>query len=121
MSSLIEHFLFRRVNTHAVVEFSLSTKELLLTLAPWHDLNDTITAQFCDFKITSQWIDAEDTEDHYLPWDIIAFDCDALESDRWAFCLHCSAIEYGFESMWPVVLSDEDSNRSPEDLVIGDG
>ncbi|MGI2905988.1 hypothetical protein [Tolypothrix sp. VBCCA 56010] len=106
MLTKIEEFMFQGRNfTHAVVEFALTQDKLLLTIAPWCDLNSTFSAEFYDYKITSLSVDPNPDEhtDLNLPWDIIGFDSYELESNRWEFVLHCDDIEYVFESSFPTL------------------
>lgn len=105
MLSKIEEFMFQGRNfTHAVVEFALTQDKLLLTVAPWYDLNSTISAEFCDYKITylSVATDPDEYTDLNLPLDIIGFDSYELELNCWKFVLHCNDIEYIFESSFPI-------------------
>lgn len=39
-----------------------------------------------------------------LPWDIIGFDCYAIDSVKWRFVLHCDSIEICFESKWTKLI-----------------
>jgi len=106
MLTKIEEFMFQGDNfTHAVVEFALTQHKLLLTVAPWGDLNSTLSAEFSDYKITSLSVDPNPDEHNWnLPWDIIGFDSYELQSNRWEFVLHCDCIEYAFESNFPILI-----------------
>lgn len=52
-SSKIEQLLFRRKRTHAVIEFAWTPNKLLLTVAPWVELNDKLIVEFAEFEMTS--------------------------------------------------------------------
>ena len=105
MLTKIEQVMFRECNvTHAVVGFALTQDKLLLTVAPWNDLAFLLSAEFPAFKITSLDVYPDEPIDLNLPWDIIGFNSDAIDSERWEFVLHCDSIEYSFESKWPVLI-----------------
>jgi hypothetical protein len=58
--------------------------------------------EFRDARVTSVEVYA-DPGDLDPPWDIIGFDAYDVGGGRWRFVLHCDAIEWCFESAWPVV------------------
>ena len=103
MSSAIEHGLYGDRGTHGVFEFALAPKCMRLRVAPWEEPASWVQAVFFDAKLASveEYADEEDGLD--LPWDIIGFDSYELWSGRWRFVLHCSAVEWCFESEWPVI------------------
>jgi len=86
--------------THAVIEFALTPDKLLLTVAPWIELSDRISAEFAEFEITALEVYPDEPSDMNLPWDIIGFDCYAINSVKWRFVLHCDSIEICFVSKW---------------------
>jgi hypothetical protein len=101
MATPIESFLFAELGVHAVIEFTQSEHSIRLRVAPWESVESWREAIFGQAKITSIDVYADDPEGLNMPWDIIGFDCNNLDGERWGFVLHCDGIEYGFESEWP--------------------
>lgn len=99
-SSKIEQLLFRGKGTHAVIELALTPDKLLLTVAPWVDLSDRISAEFTEFEITALEVYPDEHIALNPPWDIIGFDCYEIDSVKWSFVLHCDSIEICFVSKW---------------------
>lgn len=104
-SSKIEQLIFRGKETHAVVEFAMTLDKLLLTIAPWADLEDKLIAEFAEFEITALEVYPDEPSDMNLPWDIIGFDCYVIDSIKWNFVLHCDSIEICFVSKWARLIS----------------
>ena len=105
MLTAIEKFLFQRNTAHALLEITFSENGLAITVAPWKEPAPNVSAKFCNVRITSIEVIDDNPEDLNLPWDIIGFDCYELSGDRWRFVLHCIGIEYGFEALWPRIVS----------------
>lgn len=103
MSTKIEKALYGNHGTHGVFEFNLSSDRITITVAPWVNSEAKVNAVFNHAKINyvSEYSDKHDPLD--LPWDIIGFDSDEVESGKWRFILHCACIEWGFEADWPVI------------------
>lgn len=101
--TLIEQALFHDGSAHWVSAFELSAVELKLTLHPCLREHALTRAVFLNPRNVSK-DDAHSNEDEReLPWDIIGFDADQLADGTWRFCLHTDAVEYVFDSAWPVV------------------
>lgn len=103
MATAIERLLFRGEGVHGVFEFALSPGVVRLRVSPWEGPHVETVADFNEALLTSSESYPDDPGDLDLPWDIIGFDCYELSNGRWRFVLHCDAIEFCFESAWPVV------------------
>jgi hypothetical protein len=105
LASAIERSLYGNRGTHGVVEFSLTPGRIRLRVAPWDDPTTSVQAVFSNARFSSLDQYADKGDDLDLPWDIIGFDSYEQPHGRWRFVLHCSAIEWCFESEWPVIES----------------
>jgi hypothetical protein len=108
MASEIEKALYGNSGTNGVVEFHLMPSAIVLRIAPWEPLKDSadsVLATFQNVRVIAveAHADPRDVNDLQMPWDIIAFDCDRQLSGRWAFVLHCAAVEWCFEADWPLI------------------
>jgi hypothetical protein len=101
MFTPIEEFLCKQGGAYGLVEIAQSANRLVLTVAPWADLASVKVAVFADMKILSVEVYSDNLDDLNLPSDIIGFDSHPMPKSRWKFVLHCSGIEYVFESRWP--------------------
>lgn len=101
--SPIENALYGTRRVHGVVEFELTPKTICLRVAPWEEPASWAQAVFCNAAIISLDQYADETGELDLPWDIIGFDSSVQSTGRWKFVLHCAAIEWCFESDWPVI------------------
>lgn len=99
----IEHLLYRGQNvTHAVTRFLDAGDTLTITVAPWYDLAQTLTAEFQN--VSSHTVAVYGDEDQVqLPWDIIGIDAYAREDGQWTFALHCDGEEHVWRSSWPCI------------------
>jgi hypothetical protein len=102
MPSAVERFLYGDLGVQGVCEFMLSPGVVRLRLAPWEGPRVATVATFHDARIKSVETYADSPDELELPWDIIGFDCFDLGSGRWEFVLHCDAIDWCFESAWPI-------------------
>ncbi|WP_163934926.1 hypothetical protein [Paraferrimonas sp. SM1919] len=105
MATEIELELLRSCGTHGVKSISFDESGIKLTIAPWSDLTNQLTAVFKGAKLTSIDAENDEPEDLELPWDIIAIDCENLSGNMWLFCLRCTHIEYVFKSHWPTITT----------------
>jgi hypothetical protein len=110
LTSEIEKFLFRSGGTHGVVEITLAAKRLVVSVAPWVQLDLVVSAEFTEATIKSIDVYAADHDDLNLPWDIIGFDSYPMADQRWEFVLHCAGVEYVFVSRWPKLLTEPDAS-----------
>lgn len=115
MATAIERTLYGEMGTHGVAEFAASPGVVRLRVAPWEGPRVETVAVFGEARLTSVETDPDIPDGVDLPWDIIGFDCEELGDGRWRFGLHCDAIEFGFESTWPMVARDE---PRPEDAAM---
>jgi hypothetical protein len=99
----IEKFLYQNGPTHAVVRFCQSTDKIVLSIAPWTDLDAVKTVEFANARVTSLQTTSNDPAELNLPWDIIGFDAQSIPNSRWDFCLYCGIVEYCFEAEWPIL------------------
>jgi hypothetical protein len=99
--SAIEQALYGNRGTHGIFEFTLAPGYIRLRAAPWEEPKVWVLAVFADARLAYVEEYADDGEDLDLPWDIIGFDSYELPAGCWKFVLHCSAIEWCFESAWP--------------------
>lgn len=102
MATAIEQALYGRRGTHGVTEFTLTPGVVRLRLEPWEGQGYT-DAVFGAARLTSVECYPDDHDTLDPPWDVIGFDSYDLGDGRWRFVLHCAAIEWCFESSWPVV------------------
>jgi hypothetical protein len=102
LATEIEQLLYGRRGTHGVTEFTVSPGTLRLRLTPWEGPGYT-DAVFGEARLTSVECYPLNHSDLDPPWDVIGFDSYDLGNGRWRFVLHCDAIEWCFESFWPVV------------------
>jgi hypothetical protein len=101
MPTEIETCLLRRDAIHGVIEVALAEKRLVVSVAPWEELDAVVSAEFTDVRITSIQVDPDDLDELNLPWDLIGFDCYPLVDERWRFVLCCLRIECCFEAPCP--------------------
>jgi len=107
LATEIEKLLYGNLGTHGVTEFTVLPSVVRLRVAPWEGPPVHTAAVFREARITSVEAYPTDPGDLDPPWDVIGFDCYDLGSGRWRFVLHCNAIEWCFESAWPVVLRED--------------
>jgi hypothetical protein len=112
LASSIERALYGDRGTHGVIEFSLVPGFILLRVAPWDEPTAWVKAGFANARFSSLDQYANKGEELDLPWDIIGFDSYDQPTGRWKFVLHCSSIEWSFESDWPVI------ERSPAEPKV---
>ena len=103
LSTPIEHTFYGQLGTQGVTNFTVTQGVICLRLVPWEGPQVLTTATFNEAQLIAVDDYSDDIDDLNLPWDVIAFDCQELDGGRWQFVLHCSAIEWCFESAWPVV------------------
>ena len=103
MSTKIENALFGNHGTHGVHEFKLASNRIEITIAPWEKTNSKVTAVFEHATIRSVEEYSDEHSPLDMPWDIICFDCEEVETGRWEFVLHSACIEWSFQSDWPVI------------------
>jgi hypothetical protein len=103
--SSIERALYGNRGTYGVIEFGLTPGRVRLRVAPWEDPTESVQAVFNNAKFSSLDNYADKGADLDLPWDIIGFDSYEQPNGRWRFVLHCDAVEWCFESEWPVIES----------------
>jgi hypothetical protein len=103
LASSIEQALYGNRGTHGLIEFSLLPGCIRLRVAPWEEPAAWVQAEFANARFSSLDQYADQGEDLDLPWDIIGFDSYEQPSGRWQFVLHCQAVEWCFESDWPVI------------------
>ncbi len=116
MASLIEKALYGNQGTHGVFEFCLVTGCIHLRVAPWVEPASWVLATFVNVKLSSLTAYPSEfiNDDLDMPWDIIAFDCYEQPTGRWQFVLHCSSVEWCFESDWPEIeRRSAESNPAP--------
>lgn len=101
MATDIETFLFGQGGTHGVTEIGLASNRLTLTVAPWEGGLPATSVEFLESELLSIEVYADEQRGLSLPWDVIGFESYRLFHNRWRFVLHCSSIEYMFESLWP--------------------
>lgn len=106
MSSAIEHALYGNRGTHGVFNFELCTDCIRLRIAPWEETSATVLAAFSNPRLLSCEVYNDRSDGLELPWGIIGIDSYELMTGRWKFVLHCSDIEWCFESEWPVILRE---------------
>ena len=106
MLNAIEQLLYGGRGTHGVSEFTVSPGVVRLRLAPGEGPGHTV-AVFGEARLTSVEAYPRAPEDLDLPWDVVGIDCYDLGGGRWRFVLHCGAVEWCFESAWPVVSQAE--------------
>jgi hypothetical protein len=117
MASEIEKALYGNGGTHGVVEFHLMPSVIVLRVAPWEPLKDSadvVLATFQNVRViaVAAQADPSDVDDLQMPWDIIAFDSDRQLNGRWKFVLHCAAVEWCFESDWPLIEHQMSAHES---------
>lgn len=98
----IEQALFRNDAAHCVMAFEHAGDVIAVVLHPWEQPKLASLARFEGVRMLSvddSYADGDGT----LPWDIIGFDSEPLDGNRWRYCLHTDAIEYCFEADWPAV------------------
>ena len=107
MATAIEKLLYGDCGIHEVTEFAVSPGVIRVCVAPRVGPRVRTTAVFRGARVTSVEVYPTDPGDLDPPWDVIGFDSDDLGGDRWRFVLHCDAIEWCFESAWPVVERED--------------
>lgn len=103
MSTSIEQTLFGGRGIHGVSEFTVSPDVVRLCFSPWEGPQIQTIALFSEARLKTMEIYPDDPSDLELPWDIYGFDGYELGNGRWRFVVHCNAIEFTFESAWPVI------------------
>lgn len=103
----IEQLLYGERGIHGVSEFAISSDGVRLQLLPWEGPQVQTVAVFSEAKLLSVWSNTDDLPNLDLPWDVIGFDCQELGNGRWQFVMNCGAIEFCFDSAWPVVSRTE--------------
>lgn len=100
----IEHMLFRGQNlVHQVMLLTVEQETLTLTVSAPSQSQSSFTVQFHQVEHIHEDVLEEDTS---FPWHIIGFDTNALSSGQWQFVLHCNEKEVGWNSSWPIILSE---------------
>lgn len=107
LATAIERLLYGDRVIHGVAEFTTSPGVVRLRLTPWEGPQIHTVVVFHRARLTSAEAYPANPGDLDLPWDIIGyiigFDRYGLGGGLWRFVLHCDAIEWCFESAWPVV------------------
>ena len=114
LATAIALFLYEGRGVHGVSEFTASPGVVRLKLTPWEGPQVHTCAVFGEDRLISLDAYPDDRCTLDLPWDVIGFDSDDLGGGRWRFVLHWDAIEWCFESAWPVI-SRAASERGRDD------
>ena len=107
LATPIEQLLYGDRGTHGVAEFTARPGVIRLRLVPWEGPRIHTVAVFGEARLTSVEAYPSAPGDLDLPWDVIGFDCYDLGGGRWRFVLHGDAVEWCFESTWPVVSQED--------------
>jgi len=97
----IEQFLFRKDGGHGLSYISMQRGKLTIKVIPWEYGDREKTYVFESFKLISISCIDGDPREFEFPWDIIGVDAKQLKGKIWSFGIHCSGVEYGFDSEWP--------------------
>ena len=104
MATAIGQRLFGYRGVHGVSEFRVSACVLHLRMTPGRGRRCTRSRSSARLG-SPPWNRTRTAPgDLDPPWDVIGFDSEDLGGGRWRLGLHCHAIEWSFESSWPVVL-----------------
>jgi hypothetical protein len=103
LATAIEQLLYEDRAVHGVSEVAVSSGVIRLRLVPWAGPPVHTAAVFNGARLTSAETYPNEPGDLDLLWEVIGFDCYDLGSGRRRFVLHCYAIEWCFESTWPLV------------------
>ena len=100
----VEADVFGGNGAHFVTAFNFADGQITLTLRPMDEPPRggpaNVTAKFPNAVLTDT---CEDPDERFVwPLDIIGFDSYPCGS-RWKFVLNCDAVEWIWESEWPVV------------------
>jgi hypothetical protein len=113
MTKIEEYIFGRNPVAHIVRSFNSEGGVVTMILAPLENhakpsSRDT-TVTFSGAVTPSVWQDPDESPE--WPLDLIGFDCYPLGT-RWRFVLNCDTIEWTWESEWPVVSRDFDSDKN---------
>lgn len=96
----IEAACFKSTRAHWVSSICCGDKEISVVLHPSNEEQSKVSVAFTE--VSGMRIDTSHNEGEIsFPLDIIGFESQSLEDNRWAFILHTDMVEFSFHARWP--------------------